>query len=195
LEEKKVMSLRQKYVNSTLLNKECTKCGNTYPRDDQYFYRVKLGWDCWCITCRNENSNQWKKNNKKRKTQINLKYRETEKGYFGEMFNQMKKSKYYVESEFPDTESLINHWNYQKEKTGLICPGSGIKMTMVKGKRKPTDTNISKDRLLPWEGYTKTNTIFVAWKYNNDKKAITPKNAMSYLKLVEERFHTVDIDA
>jgi len=48
---------------------------------------------------------------------------------------------------------------------------------------------------LPWENYTKQNTIFVAWKFNNDKKSITPKNATAYLKLVKERFNTVDIDA
>jgi len=189
------MSLRKKYVNSTLVNKECTKCGNIYPRDDQHFYKVRSGWDSWCITCRTENFKQWRKNNKKKKTQMDLKYRETDKGYFGEMFNTMKKSKYYVESEFPDTESLINHWRQQKEKTGFICPGSGVEMTMIKGKGKATGTNVSKDRLLPWEGYTKVNTIFVAWKFNNDKKSITPKDAKAYLRLVEERFHTVDIDA
>ena len=189
------MSLRKKYVNSTLVNKECTRCGNIYPRDDQHFYKTRSGWDSWCITCRTENSEQWRKNNKKKKTQMDLKYRETDKGYFGEMFNQMKRTKYYVESEFPDTESLINHWRQQKEKTGFICPGSGIEMTMIKGKGKATGTNVSKDRLLPWEGYTKVNTIFVAWKFNNDKKAITPKNAKAYLRLVEERFHTVDINA
>lgn len=188
------MSLRRKYVNSTLINKCCSRCKNIYPRDDQHFYKVRHGWDSWCITCRNNSNIEWKKNNKTKKRQSNIRYEQTECGFFNQMFHAMKKSKYYVESEFPDTESLIKHWHQQKEKTGLICPGSGIEMTMIKGKGKTTGTNISKDRLLPWEGYTKINTIFVTWKFNNDKKAITPKDAISYLKLVEERFNTVDID-
>jgi hypothetical protein len=67
---------------------------------------------------------------------------------------------------------------------------------MIKGRGMHNKclTNISKDRLLPWENYTKQNTIFVAWKFNNDKKAITPKNATAYLKLVEERFNTVNLE-
>ena len=189
------MSLRQKYVNSTLVDKKCGRCGNVYPRDDQHFYKKRNGWDSYCITCRNKNSSKWKEKNKDRKAQMDLKYRETERGFFAEMFNTMKHSVNYVKSEFPDTESLINHWHQQKEKTGFICPGSGVEMTMIKGKGKPTNTNISRDRLLPWEGYTKVNTIFVAWKFNNDKKSITPKDAKAYLRLVEERFHTVDMDA
>jgi hypothetical protein len=32
------MTLRKKYINSSLLNKTCTKCKKTYPRDDQHFY-------------------------------------------------------------------------------------------------------------------------------------------------------------
>jgi hypothetical protein len=191
------MSLRKKFVNSTLVNKICTKCGETFPRDNQHFYNVRVNkWDSFCITCRNEQSNKWKKQNKGRKAEIRLKYLKTDKGYFGEMFNQMKKSRYYDESEFPDTETLIKHWHQQKEKTGFICPGTGVTMTMIKGRGiyNKCLTNISKDRLLPWQNYTKQNTIFVAWKFNNDKKAITPKQATSYLKLVEERFNTVDLE-
>jgi len=189
------MSLRKKWVNSTLVNKICTKCGETFPRDDQHFYNVRNGrWDSFCITCRNKSSNKWKSKNKDKKAQLRLEYLKTDKGYFGEMFNSMKQSKYYDESQFPDTESLIKHWYQQKEKLGMICPATGVEMTMIKGKRKACPTNISKDRLVPSLGYTKQNTIFVTWKFNNDKKAITPKSAKAYLKLVEERFNTVELE-
>jgi len=194
------MSLRKKFVNSKLVNKICKRCGETFPRDDQHFYITRpypeTRWDCYCITCRNKKTDEWKKQNKGRIAEIRLKYLKTDKGYFGEMFNQMKKSKYYDKSEFPDTESLIKHWHQQKEKTGFICPGTGVTMTMIKGRGMHNKclTNISKDRLLPWENYTKQNTIFVAWKFNNDKKSITPKNATAYLKLVEERFNTVELE-
>jgi len=35
------MSLRKKYVNSSLINKTCSKCGNSYPRDEEHFYKNK----------------------------------------------------------------------------------------------------------------------------------------------------------
>ena len=188
------MSLRRKFVNSTLINKTCGKCSNIYPRDDEHYYRIKHGWDSYCITCRNKNSDKWREKNKDKKINASLKYRQSEHGFFNEMFNAMKKSKNYIESEFPDQKSFMDHWYQQKEKTGFICPATGVKMTMIKGKGIACPTNISKDRLVPSLGYTKQNTIFVTWKFNNDKKAITPKSALSYLKLVEERFNTTDIE-
>ena len=33
------MGLRKKYINSTLVNKTCSKCNKTYPRDEEHFYR------------------------------------------------------------------------------------------------------------------------------------------------------------
>lgn len=188
------MSLRKKFVNSTLVNKHCGRCKNIYPRDDQHFYKIRHGWDSWCITCRNNSTAKWKENNKTKKKQSAIRYEQSEYGFFNQMFHAMKKSKYYIESEFPDQKSFMNHWYKQKKKLGIICPATGVEMTMIKGKGKATGTNISKDRLLPWEGYTKINTIFVTWKFNNDKKSITPKDAKAYLRLVEERFNTVDID-
>jgi hypothetical protein len=37
----KIKSLRRKYVNSTLTNKTCSKCGKTYPRTPEFFYLKK----------------------------------------------------------------------------------------------------------------------------------------------------------
>ena len=195
------MSLRKKYVNSSLINKTCSKCGNSYPRDEEHFYKNKSSsnkslYDSWCIICRNKSSQKWKNKNKGKTLKTSLKYRQSEHGFFNEMFNSLKKSEYYIESEFPDQESFMKHWYKQKEKFGMTCPATGIEMTMKKGDglKHKNFTNISKDRLLPWQGYTKQNTIFVAWKFNNDKKAITPKDAIAYLRLVKERFNTTDIE-
>lgn len=192
------MSLKRKFVNSTLVNKVCNKCGNTYPRDDQHFYSYLkdgvLRYENRCITCALKNNKIWKEKNKSKKSQKRLEYLKTDQGFFNEMFNAMRKSKNYIESEFPDQKSFMDHWYQQKEKLGMICPATGVEMTMIKGRRKPCPTNISRDRLIPSLGYTKQNTIFVTWKFNNDKKSITPKGALSYLKLVQERFNTTDIE-
>ena len=192
------MSLKRKFVNSTLVNKVCNKCGESYPRDDQHFYSYlkdgSLRYENRCITCAMKSNEIWRKKNKSTKSQRRLKYVETDQGFFNEMFNAMRKSKNYIESEFPDQKSFMDHWYQQKEKLGMTCPATGVEMTMIKGNRKACPTNISKDRLVPSLGYTKQNTIFVAWKFNNDKKSITPRSAISYLKLVQERFNTTDIE-
>ena len=194
------MSLKRKFVNSTLVNKVCNKCGESYPRDDQHFYSYlkdgRLRYENRCIACAMKSNEIWREKNKNTKSQRRLKYVETDQGFFNEMFNAMRKSKNYIESEFPDQESFMKHWYKQKEKFGMTCPATGIEMTMKKGDglKHKNFTNISKDRLLPWQGYTKVNTIFVAWKFNNDKKAITPKDAIAYLRLVQERFNTTDIE-
>ena len=64
------MSLRKKFVNSTLTNKTCPDCGKSYPRTEDYFYktehRTKKGsfsYSTYCITCQLERGKKWRKNN------------------------------------------------------------------------------------------------------------------------------------
>lgn len=123
----------------------------------------------------------------------------TERGYFNELYNSMRRSVRHKKApmlEFVDTDDVINHWKKQQKIFGNYCPGLGIEMTFIKGhnqgkeKKKMLDTNCSVDRILPWEGYTKTNTIFTSWKYNNMKGNMTPKAAYSYLQMVILRYNT-----
>ena len=104
------------------------------------------------------------------------------------MFNSMKKSFNYDATEFPDTNSLIQHWQQQKKFYGTKCPATGVEMTMIKGEGKATPTNISRDRILCFKKYTKQNLMFTTWKFNNDKNATTPEMARSILKITKERF-------
>lgn len=194
------MSLRKKYVNSTLQEKTCASCKKTYPLNNDYFYRNKRKTENWgyfkiCITCDNERTNKWKKNNKSRKAKTQLKYVQSEVGYFQELFQTMRTSIHYVVSEFPTRESLIQHWKKQKEIYGTKCPATGVEMTMIKGQNgKRTMTNISKDRILTWEGYTKVNTIFTSWRYNSSKNSMTPKDAKAFLRIVKERYGTDEVE-
>ncbi len=81
----------------------------------------------------------------------------------------------------------------------MKCPGTGVEMTTKaffnkKGEFKRCDTNISKDRILNFMGYSRQNLIFTCWKYNNAKCSISPKMAKAFLKIVKERYGTDDIE-
>jgi hypothetical protein len=194
------MTLRRKYVNSTLQEKTCASCKKTYPLNENYFYRRKRKKEDWgyyniCITCDNEKNERLRKNNKSKKAKTQLKYVQSEVGYFQELFQGMRKSVNYVPSEFPTRYSVIEHWHKQKEIYGTKCPATGVEMTMIKGQnKKRTMTNISKDRILTWEGYTKINTIFTCWKYNCAKNSMTPKDAKAFLRIVKERYGTDEVE-
>ena len=68
----------------------------------------------------------------------------------------------------------------------------GIEMTKIKGlningvRRKSTETNISKDRILSNLPYGKDNLMFISWKANNEKGNITPYIARKYLNFVNQ---------
>ena len=65
-------------------------------------------------------------------------------------------------------------------------------MTRIKGlningiRRKSTETNISKDRILSNLPYGKDNLMFISWKANNEKGNITPYIARKYLNFVNQ---------
>ena len=191
-----IETLRKKFVNSTFVNKTCTTCLKEYPRTAEFFYQKRKTphYSAFCITCENKRSAEWRRKNKLHRNIANIKYYQTEPGFFSQMFNSMKKSIHYDSTEFPDVESLVKHWHKQKEIYGTKCPATGVEMTMIKGQGKPTLTNISKDRIICSKNYTKQNLIFTSWKFNNDKNATTPKMAKFILKITKERYGTDEVE-
>jgi hypothetical protein len=199
-----VISLRKKYINSSLINKKCNKCGNTYPRTDEFFYRTKhrtrenaFNYEACCIACVNKRSLEWKKKNKLRKNESKIKYLSSERGYFMEMWNSVKKST--RGCEFKNFDEFFNCWREQQKIYGNKCPYTGIEMTRIKGINKnpglkKSDSNISKDRILCSRPYSKENIMFVCWAVNNTKGSVTPKIAKQYIQFVKERFGTDEIE-
>jgi hypothetical protein len=114
------------------------------------------------------------------------------------MFVGVRKSKHGCE--FKNYEEFFNCWKEQQKIYGIKCPYLGIEMTKIKGinkngiKRRSTDTNISKDRILSSRPYSKENIMFVSWKVNSMKGNISPKIAKQYLQFVKERFGTDEIE-
>ena len=194
-----INGLRKKFVNSSLAYKTCRTCKKEYPRDKNFFYKNKhsssltsVSYDNNCITCENKRTKKWKVNNRGKRHIADLKYVTGEKGYFNQLWQSIPNSKH--GNEFKNEEEFFNCWEEQKKIWGLKCPILGIEMTMIKGKGKPTDTNISKDRILSSRSYGKQNVIFVCWRVNNMKRDITPKVAKRYLEIVKERYGTDDLE-
>jgi hypothetical protein len=192
-----INGLRKKFVNSSLAYKTCPICKKEYPRDENYFYRnkhpSKIGafkYSNYCITCENKRTKKWKANNKTKKQLSDLAYQMGEKGYFNQLWQGVATSRH--GNNFKNEEEFVNCWKEQKKIFGIKCPILGIEMTMTKGKGKPTDTNISKDRILSSRSYSKQNLIFVCWRVNNMKRDITPQVAKRYLEIVKERYGTDD---
>ena len=184
------MTLRRKHKKE--MKKTCNKCGNTYPRTQEYFYAKKHGslinsveYYNECIECSNKRSRKWKDENKERRREADIKYKETKTGYFKELYSSIERSTH--GNNFKSYEEFLDCWEKQKEIYGLNCPYyPSIQMTRIKGTGKATDTNISKDRILSSMPYGPKNIMFISWKANNEKGNVTPYLATRYLEFVNK---------
>ena len=145
----------------------------------------------------NLKTRNWKKNNKERVRDCAVKYLNSEGGYFMEMWNGIKKSKH--GHNFKNYDDFFQCWLDQKAIYGMICPATGVEMTMIRRvseqrDSKRTQTNISRDRILCSRKYSRQNLIFTTWEYNNSKHSITPKAAKAFLRIVRERYGTDEVE-
>ena len=185
------MTLRKKWKKKPD-NKTCTRCGKTYPRTNEYFYAKKHGslinaveYDSHCIECSKKRSAEYKERNKDERRAADIAYKETEVGYFKEMYSGITRSRH--GHQFKSYEEFFDCWKKQQEFFGLNCPYyPWIQMTRIKGQGKATDTNISKDRILSSMPYGPKNIMFVSWKANNEKGNISPYLATRYLEFVNQ---------
>jgi len=140
---------------------------------------------------RGEKILEWRKNNKERYEESTKRYRNSERGYMKVLWQSVKDGSKH--NSFKNFDDFFNHWLEQKKVHGMKCPGTGIEMTMKslfneQGKHKRCETNISKDRILNFMGYSHQNLIFTSWNYNNAKGSFTPKMAKAFLKIIKERY-------
>jgi hypothetical protein len=191
------MSLRRKYVNSSLKNKTCFKCEKIFPRNEDYFYAIEdrtreniMRYDSYCITCRNEHYKRWRRTEDggKKKRKSDLKYRQSEQGYLMEKWHSIKKSK--KGCLIQSFEEFKACWEKQKETFGEQCPYySNIKLTrkLGRGNKDKIDSNLSVDRLVNCLPYSKDNIMFISWKANNEKGDVSYFLARKMIDFIEEK--------
>jgi hypothetical protein len=142
---------------------------------------------------------------KKMKPMWDERWLRTEKGFFSEIWNTMKKrcSPEYMKKYAPNRKVQVNNgirgrdhllelWEKQKKLLGgPYCMYTGVELTTKRsrgnGYSGRTPTNISMDRIDPSLPYQEDNIVFCSWEFNDRKAGVTIDDCKLILKIWEER--------
>ena len=162
--------------------KYITREGNKTPTP---FYEVTPG--DWVPRSEIPEALEYRRKNRLKKIETQNKYINTEHGFIRSLFSGSRKHARKKNLPFKFTwEEWWQHWLDHKKKWGLVCPYTRVKMTMIKGLKKKTRTNVSADRINVKHGYTPVNTIFCTWDANDKKGAISIDMCQAILDLYDE---------
>ena len=143
--------------------------------------------------------------NKMRKPAWDEKYFSSEKGFFSQLWNSLKKrcdknSNYYKNSNKIVTinngirgrDHLLELWERQKKLLGgPYCIYTGIELTTIakrgNGFTGANKTNLSIDRIDPTLPYQEDNIVFCSWDFNNKKNSMTPDDCKKVIEIYEGR--------
>ncbi len=190
------------------LVKKCSKCDYISSNTAKDFHKNKKskdGLEAQCKTCRSKRGAVWRKNNKQRKRNTDIIYRNKKEvfimdNYRGKIgkYRKVVKNKLHEEilkryQVYYTREMFLEMVEEHEKKNGFVCEITGVQLTNKRFKNinninERTLTNFSMDRLDPAIGYTKQNTVFVTWEFNDRKGAVTPKDCFLILKKYKERF-------
>ena len=117
-----------------------------------------------------------------------LKYVESEKGYFNNLWQSIRFRK--IPNNLRGRDHLLELWNKHKKEYGPHCRYTGIELTTKRstgeGWKRSRPTNISIDRVDPRFPYEESNIVFCTWEFNNRKHGVTPEDCKIILKVYEE---------
>ena len=126
------------------------------------------------------------------RAKYDLKYKESEKGFFENLWQSIKKSskKRGTINFIKSRDHLLELWNKHKKEYGPHCRYTGVELTTKRstgeGWKRSRPTNISVDRVDPRLPYEEGNIVFCAWEFNNRKSGVTPDDCKRILKVYEE---------
>jgi len=125
---------------------------------------------------------------KSKRNKHDLKYVESEKGYFNNLWQSIRFRK--VPNNLRGRDHILELWNKHKKEYGPHCRYTGIELTTKRstgeGWQKSRPTNISIDRINPNLPYEEGNMVFCTWEFNNRKSGVTPEDCKIILKVYEE---------
>ncbi len=128
------------------------------------------------------------------RAKYDLKYKESEKGFFENLWQSIKKSskKRGTINFIKSRDHLLELWNKHKKEYGPHCRYTGVELTtkrsMGEGWKKSRPTNLSIDRIDPRRPYEEGNIVFCAWEFNNRKSGVTPDDCKRILEVYEELY-------
>ena len=126
--------------------------------------------------------------NKSKRNITDLRYVESEKGYFNNLWQAIRFRK--VAHNLRGRDHLLELYNDHKKEYGPHCRYTGIKLTTKRstgeGWKKSRPTNLSIARVDPRLPYEEGNIVFCTWEFNNRKSGITPEDCKIILKIYGE---------
>ena len=125
---------------------------------------------------------------KSKRNIADLKYVESEKGYFNNLWQSIRFRK--IPHNLRGRDHILELWNKHKKEYGRRCRYTGIELTTKRstgeGWQKSRPTNISIDRINPDLPYEEGNIVFCTWEFNNRKSGVTPDDCKRILEICEE---------
>ena len=125
---------------------------------------------------------------KSKRNVTDLRYVESEKGYFNNIWQSIRFRG--VAYSIKNRDHLLELWNKHKKEYGPHCRYTGVELTtkrsMGEGWKKSRPTNLSIDRIDPRRPYEEGNIVFCAWEFNNRKSGVTPDDCKRILEVYKE---------
>ena len=125
---------------------------------------------------------------KSKRNITDLKYVESEKGYFNNIWQSIRFRG--VAYNLKNRDHLLELYYKHKKEYGSCCRYTGVELTTKRstgeGWKRSRPTNISVDRIDPRLPYEEGNIVFCTWEFNNRKSGVTPDDCKLILKVYEE---------
>ena len=117
-----------------------------------------------------------------------LRYVQTEKGHFNNLYQGIKSRK--TPHNLKGRDHLLELYNEHKKVYGPHCRYTGVKLTTERstgeGWKPSRPTNLSVDRIDPRLPYEEGNIVFCSWEFNNRKHGVTPDDCKRIIEVYEE---------
>jgi hypothetical protein len=125
---------------------------------------------------------------KSKRNITDLKYIESEKGYFNNIWQSIRFRG--ITYNLKNRDHLLKLYYKHKKEYGSCCRYTGVELTTKRstgeGWKRSRPTNISVDRIDPRLPYEEGNIVFCTWEFNNRKSGVTPDDCKLILKVYEE---------
>ena len=150
-----------------------------------------------------EKDREWERKNrppgsqkgKKKNPEVDLKYKQSQRGFFINLYNtkvssvkaKEKLKKLHENKPIITFDEFMQLWQKHVRNYGVTCYYTGVPLTFYDPDNPKAPTLCSVDRFDSDEGYTKENIVFCCWAFNNKKGNMSLKDCYIIIKKHRER--------